>query len=370
MDGGETRDFETVYRLYAPLMGRYLRALGCPGQDMEDVIHDAFVKALLHMEDYRGECGLSVWLCRIARNTWFSLLRRQKRSFPLPETEEGVWDQVWCEWTELIDALPEPYRGVFRARVLEDQGYRDIGGAFGKSESWARVTFAVVADLIPLYLDGSCSGESRALVEEHTARCPACQKLLADMGDGPAEPTAEHVLRQTARQFGRQAALRAAGAAAIVLYWLVYLWQEALADVGNYRWFPYSFHEAYTLGYLLVPLLTLIWLAALLIRCVRRRTWRKNGAMLAVLAVLLTAQGGYLWNQAGVVHVTSWSRVVAVPDEYHIIIEGSEGQVTLATTPLVANLVQTDGTIYGFSYDSRRNDPDEGRLTFVYGIAE
>lgn len=154
------------------------------------------------------------------------------------------------------------------------------------------MTFAVVADLIPLYLDGSCSGESRALVEEHTARCPACQKLLADMGDGPAEPTAEHVLRQTARQFGRQAALRAAGAAAIVLYWLVYLWQEALADVGNYRWFPYSFHEAYTLGYLLVPLLTLIWLAALLIRCVRRRTWRKNGAMLAVLAVLLTAQGG------------------------------------------------------------------------------
>lgn len=322
MDGSETRDFETVYRLYAPLMDRYLRALGCPGQDVEDVIHDAFVKALLHMEDYRGECGLSVWLCRIARNTWFSQLRRQKRSLPLPETEEGVWDQVWCEWTELIDALPEPYRGVFRAR---------------------------------------------ALVEEHTARCPACQKLLADMGDGPAEPAAEHVLRQTARQFGRQAALRAAGAAAIVLYWLVYLWQDALANVGNYRWFSYSFHEVYTLGYLLVPLLTLVWLAALLIRSIRRRAWRKNGAM---LAVLLAAQGGYLWNQAGLVHVTSWSQVVAVSDEYHIVIEGGEGQVTLSTTPLVANLVQTDGTIYGFSYDSRRDSPDEGRLTFVYGIAE
>ena len=69
----ENRDFETIYRLCAPLMGRYLRALGCPGQDVEDVIHDAFVKALLHIEDYRG--------------------------------------------------------------------YRDIGGAFGKSESWARVTF-------------------------------------------------------------------------------------------------------------------------------------------------------------------------------------------------------------------------------------
>lgn len=231
-------------------------------------------------------------------------------------------------------------------------------------------TCAVVADLIPLYLDGACSGESRALVEEHTGRCPACRKLLADMGDGPAEPAAEHVLRQTARRFSRQAALRAAGMAAIVLYWLVYLWQEALANVGNYRWFPYSFHEVYTLGYLLVPLLTLIWLATLLARSIRRRAWRKNGAMLAVLAVLLAAQGGYLWNQANLVHVTSWSQVVAVPDEYHIVIEGGEGQVTLSTTPLVANLVQTDGTIYGFSYDSRRDCLDEGRLTFVYGIAE
>lgn len=137
----KNRDFEAIYRICAPLMGRYLRALGCPAQDVEDVIHDAFVKALLHIEDYRGDCGLSVWLCRIARNTWFSQLRRQRRSLPLLETSEAVWDQVWCEWAELMDALPEPYRTVFRARVLEDLGYRDIGGAFGKSESWARVTF-------------------------------------------------------------------------------------------------------------------------------------------------------------------------------------------------------------------------------------
>lgn len=141
MDGEETRDFEAVYRLCAPLMGRCLRRLGCPAQDVEDVIQDAFVKALLHMEDYRGDCQLSVWLCQIAKNTWFSLLRRQKRSLPLPEVEEAVWDQVWCEWAELMDALPEPHRTVFRARALEGRGYREIGRAWGRSESWARVTF-------------------------------------------------------------------------------------------------------------------------------------------------------------------------------------------------------------------------------------
>ncbi len=38
----------------------------------------------------------------------------------------------------------------------------------------------VIQDLIPLYLDGCCSAESAALVEAHTAQCPACRALIAD----------------------------------------------------------------------------------------------------------------------------------------------------------------------------------------------
>ena len=36
----------------------------------------------------------------------------------------------------------------------------------------------VVRDLLPLYVDSVCSEESRALVEEHTASCPECAKIL------------------------------------------------------------------------------------------------------------------------------------------------------------------------------------------------
>ena len=37
----------------------------------------------------------------------------------------------------------------------------------------------IVKDLIPLYCDGLCSEETRAAVEEHTAQCEDCKKLLA-----------------------------------------------------------------------------------------------------------------------------------------------------------------------------------------------
>lgn len=39
----------------------------------------------------------------------------------------------------------------------------------------------VTRDLLPLYHDGVCSDESRALVEDHVAHCPACAELLTEL---------------------------------------------------------------------------------------------------------------------------------------------------------------------------------------------
>ncbi|MBR2482043.1 MAG: zf-HC2 domain-containing protein [Oscillospiraceae bacterium] len=39
----------------------------------------------------------------------------------------------------------------------------------------------VIEDLLPLYHDGVCSEESRALVEEHLSRCEACAALHRKM---------------------------------------------------------------------------------------------------------------------------------------------------------------------------------------------
>ncbi len=47
----------------------------------------------------------------------------------------------------------------------------------------------IVNDLIPLYIDGCCSAESKKLVEEHIASCQACNELLNAM-KVPAETVA------------------------------------------------------------------------------------------------------------------------------------------------------------------------------------
>jgi len=42
---------------------------------------------------------------------------------------------------KLLHNLPEPYKEVFSLRVLGELSYQDIAKLFGKTESWARVTF-------------------------------------------------------------------------------------------------------------------------------------------------------------------------------------------------------------------------------------
>jgi len=48
----------------------------------------------------------------------------------------------------------------------------------------------IIRDLLPLYADGQASDSSRRLIEEHTAGCPACKKMLAQMC-APIEPKPE-----------------------------------------------------------------------------------------------------------------------------------------------------------------------------------
>ena len=46
--------FEVVYREKAILIYCYLCSIGCPPQDVEDIIQETFVKALINIDSFRG----------------------------------------------------------------------------------------------------------------------------------------------------------------------------------------------------------------------------------------------------------------------------------------------------------------------------
>ncbi len=141
-------DFQEVYDLYFKDVYKYALSLTRNAQAAEEITQETFFKALKHIDSFRGQCRLYVWLCQIAKNTYLSELQKGKRNIPEPEASSGtnLEEQLLVkesafEIHKLLHQLPEPYKEVFSLRVFGELSFRQIGELFGKTESWARVTY-------------------------------------------------------------------------------------------------------------------------------------------------------------------------------------------------------------------------------------
>ncbi len=227
----------------------------------------------------------------------------------------------------------------------------------------------VVQDLLPLYIDEVCSGPSIKMVREHLSECKKCRcmwrSLEKDTDTQRDLPDEEAVLKKTSLTLSRRAINSALGILAIVVYWLVYFWQENLANVGDYRYFPYSFHELYTIGLIVVPAAALIWFLALLHKTRKQKSWRRNGALLLVLLLLVSFHTGFFLRQDGTWSTSGLYAIKEVPDNYHIIIERDGQPMVLEVSPMVANLVKTDGSAYMVTFVWNERSPEKGVLEYI-----
>ena len=71
-------DFQEVYTLYFRDVYRYCLALCRDEETAEEVTQETFFKALNAIDQFDGRCRLYVWLCQIAKNTYYSHLKKQK----------------------------------------------------------------------------------------------------------------------------------------------------------------------------------------------------------------------------------------------------------------------------------------------------
>lgn len=147
-------DFENIYRAYFQDVYRYIWRLSGDAHTAEEVTSETFFRALRAIDDFRGECELRVWLCQIAKNCYYTYLKKHSRLVSLEEVRDGSQAESQTSMEErvagqeeaqrlrmLLHTLKEPYREVFMWRVYGELSFRQIGQIFGKSENWACVTY-------------------------------------------------------------------------------------------------------------------------------------------------------------------------------------------------------------------------------------
>lgn len=153
---------EEAYKKYADTVYRYLIAL-CGSADLaEELTQETFFRAVKHADSFDGSCKVTTWLCTIAKNTYFSYLKKERRHIvcDIEETEiaeeQDMLEREGCrEIYKAVHRLDEPFRELILLRIHTDLTFGEIGEIFGRSEGWARVTFYRGKEKLKILLEES-----------------------------------------------------------------------------------------------------------------------------------------------------------------------------------------------------------------------
>ena len=117
----------------------------------EEITQNIFYKAVSTTSQFKGKSDELTWLCSIAKNLYHDEMRSRQRVADVSEindlpsnenVENSVADSDMAFRIHLVlHRFEEPYKEVFQLRVFGELSFSQIAAIFGKTESWARVTY-------------------------------------------------------------------------------------------------------------------------------------------------------------------------------------------------------------------------------------
>src|SRR5262249_47300090 len=136
----ELARFEQVTLPHLDAAYNLARWLARNEQDADDVVQEAYLRALKYFHSFHGQDGRT-WLLAIVRNTYFTWLEQNRTHGPAAPFDETVHSPVSAEsepvalllrkadqqrLREALEELPAEFREVIVLRELESLSYKEI----------------------------------------------------------------------------------------------------------------------------------------------------------------------------------------------------------------------------------------------------
>ena len=154
--GGDKAAIRTIVRQNNRRLFRVARSILKDEWEAEDAVQEAYVRAFRKLEDFEGRSKLSTWLTRIVVTESLMRLRRRRPEiaeiadldtaaseqaaanvlpFPInaqPDPERAMAQtEINAMLEKAIDALPDVYRIVLVARVIEEMSVEETAELYG-----------------------------------------------------------------------------------------------------------------------------------------------------------------------------------------------------------------------------------------------
>ena len=151
---GEEGAVRTIMQTHNRRLYRVARSIVCDGAEAEDVLQEAYLHAFQSLAGFRGEARLATWLTRIVLNEALQRVRRHtdvpvsrielpeqsashvipfpSSGTPVADPERAMAQRQLCQLVErAIDELPQDFRTVLVARVVEGMGVDETAALLG-----------------------------------------------------------------------------------------------------------------------------------------------------------------------------------------------------------------------------------------------
>jgi RNA polymerase sigma-70 factor (ECF subfamily) len=144
----------TIVRLNNRRLFRVARSILKDDWEAEDAVQEAYVRAFSRLSEFEGRSALSTWLTRIVVNEALGRLRKRRPAADFATVEQGAVDngqlvpfplaapqldperamaqsQLTGVLEKAIDGLPDVYRIVLVARMIEEMSVEETADLFG-----------------------------------------------------------------------------------------------------------------------------------------------------------------------------------------------------------------------------------------------
>lgn len=145
--------FQKIYEKNAGKLYRFLFSLSGNEALAEELMQETFFQAFKSFDKFEGRCSVYTWLCQIGKNAWLKAVNKNKRYYDTeisdlvipdrspPLDEQIIKKEEYLRARKALLNLQEPYRNVFILHAISEIKLKEIASLYGKTESWARVTY-------------------------------------------------------------------------------------------------------------------------------------------------------------------------------------------------------------------------------------